>query len=416
MTRSPVFIILGLYLMTSRLLPFLTILTFACACTCGTGKLGRRADTALTDRPSCTLGNDWQADAAQQGLRPDIVSHGMTENMGQQGRSVLLFDSRDWDFGTVQETGGKVSHTFTFTNAGTSSVTVNSAVSSCRCATPSFSRKALQPGERGEITVTFDPEGITDTFTKSIRVISSSGQDILRIRGKISLARNIGEEYPYRMGESLSADRLALQFGQIQHGDNDIRREIRLFNPTGKVIRLSCRLAGRSGCVSVSAPSFVSPETSVSIMVIVSPQAGFYGTLTDRIVISADGEQYPEIKLYGIVTDDMRGVSVETAPRMRCTPAYFNLSELPAKGTARRRTIIVNDGSEDLIIRKIECPTGITSSMDGTRTLKSGEQLEVIFDVDLMAMGNIPDAKVKFVTNDALQPVHIVIFEKSRTE
>ena len=34
----------------------------------------------------------------------------------QQGRAVLRFDTTTWNFGNIQEVGGKVSHTFHFTN------------------------------------------------------------------------------------------------------------------------------------------------------------------------------------------------------------------------------------------------------------------------------------------------------------
>ena len=49
----------------------------------------------------------------------------------QQGRAVLRFDTTTWNFGNIQEVGGKVSHTFHFTNMHTSPVVIEEVISTC---------------------------------------------------------------------------------------------------------------------------------------------------------------------------------------------------------------------------------------------------------------------------------------------
>ena len=51
----------------------------------------------------------------------------------QQGRAVLRFDTTTWNFGNIQEVGGKVSHTFHFTNMHTSPVVIEEVISTCGC-------------------------------------------------------------------------------------------------------------------------------------------------------------------------------------------------------------------------------------------------------------------------------------------
>ena len=58
----------------------------------------------------------------------------------QQGKTVLRFDTTTWNFGNIQEVGGKVSHTFHFTNMHTSPVVIEEVISTCGCAIPVYSK------------------------------------------------------------------------------------------------------------------------------------------------------------------------------------------------------------------------------------------------------------------------------------
>ena len=102
----------------------------------------------------------------------------MYKRQQQQGRAVLRFDTTTWNFGNIQEVGGKVSHTFHFTNMHTSPVVIEEVISTCGCAISVYSKQPVKPGHTGTITVTFDPKGRTNFFSKSIRVVSNSGQSV----------------------------------------------------------------------------------------------------------------------------------------------------------------------------------------------------------------------------------------------
>ena len=69
----------------------------------------------------------------------------------------LTFDTPRWDFGTIQELDGPVSHTFTGENRGDKPLVILDVVTSCGCTVPRFSKRPILPGEKTEITVTYDP-------------------------------------------------------------------------------------------------------------------------------------------------------------------------------------------------------------------------------------------------------------------
>lgn len=80
------------------------------------------------------------------------------------------FDCEDYDFGEVLESGGKLSHTFIVENVGNRPLVIRGIYVSCGCTTASHTKEAIMPGEKGEITVTFDPEGLKGLYIKTIFV------------------------------------------------------------------------------------------------------------------------------------------------------------------------------------------------------------------------------------------------------
>lgn len=82
----------------------------------------------------------------------------------------VKFDTLSFDFGNVKEDAGKVVHVFEFTNTGTSAVSVMRAKASCGCTVPKFSRKPVEPGQKGQVTVTFRTKGQRGEQNKTVRV------------------------------------------------------------------------------------------------------------------------------------------------------------------------------------------------------------------------------------------------------
>lgn len=69
----------------------------------------------------------------------------------------FLLPSGTYDFGTVKQSGGVVRYEMPFTYDGKSPVRVTGTPASCACVSASISKKTLNPGESGVLTVEFDP-------------------------------------------------------------------------------------------------------------------------------------------------------------------------------------------------------------------------------------------------------------------
>ena len=67
----------------------------------------------------------------------------------------ILFDNISYDFGRVIQ-GEMLSYTFSFKNAGKSNLIISEVDASCGCTTSIPPKAPIKPGEKGEITITFD--------------------------------------------------------------------------------------------------------------------------------------------------------------------------------------------------------------------------------------------------------------------
>ena len=126
----------------------------------------------------------------------------------------LCFDTLTWDFGTVAEAGGRVTHRFGFANRSGRPVVVTDVVATCGCTVPVYSKRPVLPGERSEIAVTFDPMNRPGRFDKAVSVFTSESGDPIRLRitGRVTpRERSVEELYPCDLGGGL---RLRDRLGQ----------------------------------------------------------------------------------------------------------------------------------------------------------------------------------------------------------
>ncbi len=103
-------------------------------------------------------------------------------------KPVLAFAEKSFDFGTVKEEAGKITHEFTFTNTGKAPLVIQQVTASCGCTTPSWTKAPIAPGATGAITVTYSTTGRPNSFQKAITVVNNSAENpvILTIKGFVT--------------------------------------------------------------------------------------------------------------------------------------------------------------------------------------------------------------------------------------
>ncbi len=102
-------------------------------------------------------------------------------------QAVISTEQAAYDFGEINEADGKVSHTFEISNTGDQPLVITRVIASCGCTTPEWTKEPIAAGQKGNITITFDPANRPGPFAKTISIYSNgkTGSFILTIRGKV---------------------------------------------------------------------------------------------------------------------------------------------------------------------------------------------------------------------------------------
>ena len=108
-------------------------------------------------------------------LSPDIVDNPATANGTADSSTVpkFYFAESSHHFGEITA-GEKVSYVFKFKNTGGSALVITQAKGSCGCTVPEYSKNPVQPGDEGEIKVTFDSNGRAGMESKTVTILANT--------------------------------------------------------------------------------------------------------------------------------------------------------------------------------------------------------------------------------------------------
>lgn len=116
-----------------------------------------------------------------------VVALNAQEAQKQTKGAAISAPEEQFDFGTIKEADGPVTHAFTIKNVGNAPLVITRASASCGCTKPKFSTEPIAPGKSTKIEVTYNPAGRPGQFVKTVAVYSNGkeGAFILRIKGVV---------------------------------------------------------------------------------------------------------------------------------------------------------------------------------------------------------------------------------------
>lgn len=103
------------------------------------------------------------------------------------GTAIIEFDTKDYDFGTVNE-GDTVEGIFKISNKGKTDLIITDASASCGCTVPEWPKDPIKPGDFGELKFSFDSKGRTGRQSKTITLKTNTADvnETLRIGGIVN--------------------------------------------------------------------------------------------------------------------------------------------------------------------------------------------------------------------------------------
>lgn len=323
----------------------------------------------------------------------------------------LEFSPSVWDFGEIREENGRVSHTFTGENRTDKPLVILDVVASCGCTVPQFSRKPIAPGDRTQITVTFDPADRPGIFTKKLGVYSSDRRKIaeLTIRGRVEpRPRSIEELYPVATLGGLRLNTTLCAFSYLYPG-REVHSAVEFVNTGDRPLQLELRPRIRSGLLRVNCPQTIAPgqQGSIDLGYLIPEQAPRYGTIRDALEIFVDGRSdRTTIAAHGIGIDPPSGAK-DRAPKAVISENMLKFGAVKRSAPIRRLSFgLENTGGGDLIIRAVECGEGIGSTLRPGIRIRPGESFEaqITLDPSKRDYGLMTD-HVVVITNDPERPM-----------
>ncbi len=216
----------------------------------------------------------------------------------------LKFSRPQFNFGTIAEEGGVVSHKFEIRNEGSKPVVIYNVATSCGCTTTDYSRKPIAKGERVELGVTFDPMFRAGRFSKSIYVYTSDSAEPteLKIEGVVSpRVLAIEERYPFMLCDSLRIGTLHVDFRAVPHGRLVQQSvEFRNMSSRDRVVEFKARAGGE---LQLHYERVVGANQGATL------EVGYYvergrGRLTDRVDVVVDGVELDKyISIKGLIVE-----------------------------------------------------------------------------------------------------------------
>jgi hypothetical protein len=341
--------------------------------------------------------------------------------MAQQ--PVITFEKTEHDFGKINEADGRVSTIFTFKNEGNMPLVLSNVRASCGCTTPKWTREPVEPGQSGEITVTYNPNGRPGRFQKTITVTSNATEATkkLFIKGEVipKPAKPV-DNYPVKMGE-LSLKGKSMQFGQTKLGADAISREIEYANKTDHEITVDLALPNKDLYIDgqVTLKTLKPNETGKILVVLSTKDHAIYGPVHSAVYVVVNGksvisDEY-RIDINGEVIEDFGKMSVEDLQQapicMLSEKADFGVI---AAGKVVKKTLnIQNLGSNPLIIRRVYSASDDVKVVAPTAAIKDGKKAAIKVEIKALKEGKPLEPgeykrDIQVITNDPKAPRRIV--------
>ena len=119
-------------------------------------------------------------------LSGDLVTNPKSAEFSSDKKPVITFDKNEFDFGKILQ-GEVVSYTFHFKNTGNAPLLITNVDKSCGCTASDYPREPIQPGESGEIKITYDSKG-HHGFQSKVLIVNSNtmpSQTAIRIKAEV---------------------------------------------------------------------------------------------------------------------------------------------------------------------------------------------------------------------------------------
>ncbi len=325
----------------------------------------------------------------------------------------IKFTTAEWDFGTIAEDGGDVSHTFTFTNTTATPLVITDIHTTCGCTTPEYSKRPIAANAQSTIKITYDPMYRPGRFSRDVTIYTSASREpvVLRISGDATPRKlSVEQQYPYILREGVRISSLYTPLGNVSpNSPQQAQWEIINTSQSRHTIEFRVSNAAKSHLKIESPSALEAGEVAVvNVRYELPSQGAVYGELNDVVDSYIDGRRsLMQIRTRGYAIDNFDPSSKKGVTNGVFSENFINFGAFSlSKGDLSRRLVIENRGMETIHIRAIECPEGV--EVVSKRGMEIAPSKDLVLSINLLRGDLELGSMVKYITfilSDPDQPV-----------
>lgn len=337
--------------------------------------------------------------------------------IAQQAKQ-LSFREETYDFGTVDENKGPVTHEFVFTNNSPRPVKILKVQASCGCTTPGWSKDVIAPGKDGFIQASYNPKGRPGFFNKSLTVTTDLQADpiILQIKGQVSNEEKPSPaDYPAASGH-LKMKVSSFNMGRVFRKDEYVVREFPVLNGGTQTIQFTGNFVSPAYIQVDVQPRKLAPGEKGTIRISYNgAMKNQYGFQSDNVQIETDDSVEPKksFSVYATLEDffpQMTAAELAQAPQLSFASYALDFGNVAVATATEKEITFTNTGKKELLIKSIQPNCSCVSASASKTSLKPGESAILKISFDPQDRSGTQNKAISLYSNDPKNPVQRLTF------
>lgn len=333
-----------------------------------------------------------------------------TVTYGQQIEKIK-FTEVSYDFGTVKESGGPITHEFRFTNTSSEPIKISEVRASCGCTTPAWTRDEVPPGGSGIIQAQYNPKNRPGPFNKSLTITGPSFEKPLKlyIKGNV-LASAKTADVAKELGTALGSVRMryrSFNMGKVRTTDTPTKKDFRVFNDSDEPINFQDSVVSPSYINLEFIPKTLEAGKEGLIRVLYDAKAkDDLGFINDNVVFFTDekgSDSRKSVSIYATIEEFFPPLTEEdmaNAPRVYVSKAVQDLGRIKTDSKVSAFFDLTNNGKSPLEIRKMKANCKCVTSKIDKMTIAPGASAKVEVKFDAYQRNGNQQKSVTIYSND----------------
>lgn len=336
---------------------------------------------------------------------------GFVQNLIGQSLYQPIFKNAVHDFGNIKDVKTELVHDFTLENSGKVPFKIEEVNPSCGCTSIEWSQELIKPGFKGNVTVIFNPIGLSGYFEKTISVTLSGSKipQILTISGVISSSKDTSL-FKKSQG-SLKLITSVLNMGKVFVNNPATVKEFEILNGSDRVLSIVEKKFVPSHIQFAFVPNSLNPGQKGVIRLTYNGQLkNMYGFQEDNIQFLTSDPIQPikSFRIYATLEEFFPPHTLEEKakfPRLVKEFQVIDFGQIQVNSTHERKFNLTNTGKKVLEIRNIQPNCKCMEVSFPIKTLAAGKSMEVTVRYTSQARKGSQQKYITIYSNDPLNPV-----------